>query len=888
MACNHYTAKSFPVTLFTILILFLYSQPAVTALDFPVPIHPIPDRAQPILQPNYPMWAGGSFMDSAASTGAYRLHAIGITGKGVTAAVLDTPFDPYHPAIAANVIGEASAAFSFDNGVDVFRYINNMDWIAGNGSGYDVFMKTGLHAVSIYAFDNLSDTSTHGTHVAGTIVGMAPDAGLVLTHSSHWTHPVISNNDTIIEFGATDFALSYVADIASTYNIVAINNSWGSKAYYSRAEADVLNPSRSEALRQLVAAGVVPVFASGNEGVNNFVRYPTSMTNVLGVGALHPNGYITDFSNQSDEVVLLAPGENIFASIPLGRYEAQSGTSMAAPHVTGAIALLASGARAASPREIISALSDSGDPVVFDGSILIPPGESSLGNNADVDSIIRYLAANSMMDHIDVFQENSLDDWRECVLIIDQWGSAARNLGLDMFNPANFPQIISEYQFQKQNNPDSYPNSESLDHTEYRFLRVDKAFMLLTARRTILQAADVLPYTRIGAGMLSAYAGELYADINMDTADIFQRLDAQSAATLATISRQMSPEFAGATVDYAQMGVAGMLRSLGRRGNMARLEKSILSTALPLQSAQALASYNPEYNAKATFWLEGFGSFGKQSGDNTTHGYDGRLAGAVLGFEGYKGDLTYGIFGSWSDLRVDGDLDGRTDGNWYNAGLYARLDRPRFFIEAAATYSYGDYDTNRQVFIPGAAFRSNLPGTFIVYDPIYRNASASISAHGVSGRLAGGVDVLKGDGWAFGPRAEGTLSYVHVPGYAEDGAGSLNLTMDSYGSVYAEGGAGLGASKAFLEKGGIRRLVAQASVIGLYGASSGDNLDGRFSQYGTRFSLDPERTSAFSCVPEASLTWRITDQVDLSASYAGRFRSGYSENSGTLRFGISW
>jgi hypothetical protein len=100
-----------------------------------------------------------------------------------------------------------------------------------------------------------------------------------------------------------------------------------------------------EALR---AAGIIPVFSSGNEGElgTASVGFPGTYPNVLGVGATDANDVIGSFSGRGpsfwDEIKpeVSAPGVSVRSSLPGGEYGNGTGTSMAAPHVTGLIALM--------------------------------------------------------------------------------------------------------------------------------------------------------------------------------------------------------------------------------------------------------------------------------------------------------------------------------------------------------------------------------------------------------------------------------------------------------------------------------------------------------------------------------------------------------------------
>ncbi|MGM0866151.1 MAG: S8 family peptidase [Bacillota bacterium] len=222
----------------------------------------------------------------------------GYKGKGTTIAVLDTGCDMNHPDLAGKVKG--------------FRNFTDDD----NG-----------------AEDNVTDYSGHGTHVAGTIAAS-------------------ENGDGVIG----------VAPLADLLVIKVLAGSRGSGKYdwivngilYAiEQKVDIISMSLGgptdhkplhEAIQKAVDANISVVCAAGNEGDSNSstdeFSFPACYNEVISVGAIDLQRKSSYFTNSNNEVDLVAPGEQILSTIPGEKYAKLSGTSMSAPHVSGALALI--------------------------------------------------------------------------------------------------------------------------------------------------------------------------------------------------------------------------------------------------------------------------------------------------------------------------------------------------------------------------------------------------------------------------------------------------------------------------------------------------------------------------------------------------------------------
>lgn len=232
------------------------------------------------------------------------------------------------------------------------------------------------YAVDLAPDDGKLDSNGHGTNVAAIVLGVAPDARIVSLD--------IFRNQFREEFAyASDVigAIDWVIANRAAYNIVAINLSLGGDfRYTSPCSFDVYATPIANAR----AAGILTAAASGNEADKSGIASPACVPAAISVGAVYSADFGTEnwsictdnvshadrvvcFSNSASFLTLLAPGAEITAA---GLTE--SGTSQAAPHVAGAIAVL----RAARPGEsldfTVGRLTSTGVPILDVNGITTP------------------------------------------------------------------------------------------------------------------------------------------------------------------------------------------------------------------------------------------------------------------------------------------------------------------------------------------------------------------------------------------------------------------------------------------------------------------------------------------------------------------------------------
>jgi subtilisin family serine protease len=241
----------------------------------------------------------------------------------VVVAVIDTGIDYTHPDLQANIWNNTADCNT--NGVD-----DDNDGYVDDCHGID----TANHD------SDPMDDHGHGTHVAGTIGAVGNNSVGVV--GVNWTTTIIGCKFLGADgFGSDSGAiecLNYLAKLKQRgVNIVATNNSWGG-AGYSQALHDAIQANRD--------LGILFIAAAGNSASDNDTGdfYPANynLSNIVSVAATDRTDELAFFSDFGKHTVHIgAPGHEILSTYPGNDYATMSGTSMATPHVTGAVALLA-------------------------------------------------------------------------------------------------------------------------------------------------------------------------------------------------------------------------------------------------------------------------------------------------------------------------------------------------------------------------------------------------------------------------------------------------------------------------------------------------------------------------------------------------------------------
>ncbi|TYB63321.1 S8 family serine peptidase [Nonomuraea sp. PA05] len=296
---------------------------------------------------------------SLSLIGADKVHANGQAGAGQAVAVLDTGIDVDHPWFAGRIVAQACFSATEDSGVVSLCPNGQNQQTDGNAAD-------AMTANCLLDGVNLCD---HGSHVAGIAAGtggVAPGASIVAVQ----VFSRLNDEDSCGEpacLVAYESSLRQALDYVASLNqpVAAVNMSLGGMLYDASCDATEEGAIFKEKFDALLTKNIATVVAAGNEYYEG-TAHPACVSTAVAVGANDNSDVIADWSNRGPLLDLFAPGVDIESSVPDNTTVAYSGTSMATPHVAGALALM----KAASPdkpmTELIETLKSTGRPYVYD------------------------------------------------------------------------------------------------------------------------------------------------------------------------------------------------------------------------------------------------------------------------------------------------------------------------------------------------------------------------------------------------------------------------------------------------------------------------------------------------------------------------------------------
>jgi subtilisin family serine protease len=276
--------------------------------------------------PNDPQFSQLWGLSEATGINAPRAWDLFTGSNSIVVAVIDTGIDYNHPDLAANMWrnpGETAG-----NGID------------DDGNGY-IDDLHGINArTGVANPGNPMDDHYHGTHVAGTIGAVGNNGVGVVGVNQRVKMMALKFLSATGSGSLSDAirAIDYATMMRNDYgvNVRLSNNSWGGGGYSAALE---------NAIKRAKNAGIIFVAAAGNSSADtdSEANYPSGydLDNVVSVAALDSSQNLATFSNYGATTVdIAAPGVDIRSTMPTSQYGKLSGTSMATPHVAGALALL--------------------------------------------------------------------------------------------------------------------------------------------------------------------------------------------------------------------------------------------------------------------------------------------------------------------------------------------------------------------------------------------------------------------------------------------------------------------------------------------------------------------------------------------------------------------
>ena len=284
--------------------------------------------------------------ESTAIVGAPPVWNAGFLGTGQAVAVLDTGVNKNHTFLQGKVVSEACYSRTI---------VGSSTSVCPGGASSSTEPNSGMNC------DPAVNGCAHGTHVAGIAAGTSAAFSGVAKGGNLIAIQVFSRFDStssctsgapcVLSYASDQIlGLERVLELSSTIDIAAVNMSLGGGQYFDHC--DSVQAARKAAIDNLRSVNIPTIVSSGNNGYTNSMGAPACISSAFSVGSTGDGSsgatldVVVSSSNSASFLNFLAPGRWITSSVAAvgsdNAFQAYSGTSMAAPHIAGAIAVLRS------------------------------------------------------------------------------------------------------------------------------------------------------------------------------------------------------------------------------------------------------------------------------------------------------------------------------------------------------------------------------------------------------------------------------------------------------------------------------------------------------------------------------------------------------------------
>lgn len=266
-------------------------------------------------------------------------------------------------------------------------------------------------------------------------------------------------------------------------------------------------------------------------------------------------------------------------------------------------------------------------------------------------------------------------------------------------------------------------------------------------------------------------------------------------------------------------------------------------------------------------WVQGFGAYGDQDDVNGIAGYTAGTWGTAGGLDWkLNADNRLGLSFAYGKSNIDANGgNSGTDVDSYQGTIYESYNQPNYYVDSMLSFGWNEYDASRH----------------IVFSTIDRTANSSYSGQQYSAKATFGYK-LPQEQFVVVPLASLLYSHMHIGGYTETGADSIDLVVNPQGYDFLQ--SGLGAKIEIPVKNSANNLdwVPEFHALWMY-EFIGDEASStsRFTSGTTTF-----KTTGFS--PEQSsfnlgtgVTYNINDSVSLNLKYDFEYRTDYTGHSGS-------